>query len=166
MLDERTDEVRKYVYGDLIDMGCGENLLVKKRGDGIGVDVYDFGGADLIVDDSANLPFLDGTFDTATLIATLNHIPEEKRLATLKELYRVLNDDGACIITCLPPVTGFFRHNTAWWDRDYHERLFSHGESHGLSKEYIVSLMESAGFHLLFMDKFILGLNRIYVFEK
>lgn len=170
MLDERTDEVLKFLNGTVLDMGCGENLLIKKYrelgGVGIGLDVYDFGGADVIVKDSSRLDFSNGVFDMVTMLATLNHIPGVKRMGVLRELYRVLGRNGLVIITCLPPVSGFFRHNTAWWDRDYHERLFSHGESHGLSKKQICEYMEAAGFKFLIEKKFTLNLNRLYIFVK
>lgn len=40
--DERYDIVKRYVTGRLIDIGCGDNELVRSYGHGsVGVDVYD-----------------------------------------------------------------------------------------------------------------------------
>ena len=40
IVDERHKIVLSHVNGKLLDIGCGENLLVKQYGDGIGVDVF------------------------------------------------------------------------------------------------------------------------------
>jgi len=76
-LDEiRFSTVLPFIEGDLLDIGCGMNELVRdyyKKG--IGVDVDSRGGDDvLIVKDSSKLEFEDKSFDTATILAALNHI--------------------------------------------------------------------------------------------
>lgn len=62
------------VKGRLLDIGCGNNMLVKAWGNEIGVDVFNWPGVDMVVEDCAKLPFTDGEFDTVTIIAALNHI--------------------------------------------------------------------------------------------
>lgn len=43
--DERYSFVRANCHGRLLDIGCGNNQLVREYGqDSVGVDVYDFGG--------------------------------------------------------------------------------------------------------------------------
>lgn len=43
--DERCDIVMKYCRGRLLDIGCGNNQLVRMYGQGsVGIDVFDFGG--------------------------------------------------------------------------------------------------------------------------
>src|SRR5262245_45100549 len=72
--EERLEAVFPYVRGRLLDIGAGANTLVKRYGNGVGVDVHDWGGGALVVQDSSKLAFSDGEFDTVTLIACLNHI--------------------------------------------------------------------------------------------
>ena len=52
--DERCEEVLKNCKGRLLDMGCGNNQLVRKyNNNSVGVDVYDFGGDAVIVEDTS-----------------------------------------------------------------------------------------------------------------
>ncbi len=163
--DERCNHVMENCKGRLLDIGCGNNQLVKKYGhESIGVDVYDFGGDAVIVDDASKLPFDDGAFDTVTFIASLNHIPNRKEVLT--EAHRVLSEHGKVILTMLSPIIGTIRHKMAWWDEDQGKREIKEGEELGLSHDYIVSLLESQGFSLVKKKRIICCLNNIYVFEK
>ena len=50
--------------------------------------------------DAVYLPFRDGSFSTVLYLATLHHIPSrELRLKSLKEVRRVLKNDGEAIIS-------------------------------------------------------------------
>src|SRR3954469_15771210 len=72
----RIDYALGFVRGRLLDVGCGRNHLVRRyQGFGVGVDVFDWSQGALILRDSSRLPFRDGTFDTVTVLAALNHIP-------------------------------------------------------------------------------------------
>lgn len=165
--DERYNIIRKHCKGKLLDIGCGDNQLVKfYKGEGIGVDVYDFGSGATIVKDSANLPFKDKSFDTISFVACLNHVPISKRIETLKEARRVLKDKGRIVLTMITPWVGIVRHKLDYWDPDQHQRGFGEGEEMGLSHEYIISLMKEAGFTLVKRKGFILNLNNLYIFKK
>jgi len=163
--DERYDIVKKNLNGRLIDIGCGNNELVKSYGnDSIGIDVFDFGGDALIVEDSSNLPFNDQTFNSVSFVACLNHITNREKV--LKESYRLLKKGGRIYMTMLSPFWGVLRHKLAWWDPDQHERGMKEGEKLGLSTKYLINLFESCGFELVKRERFILGINNLYVFEK
>lgn len=163
--DERYDITMKNCQERLLDIGCGDNLLVKRYDhNSIGVDVFDFGGDALIIKDSSNLPFTDKSFQTVSFVAALHHIPN--RDGVVKEAYRVLTDEGLVLITVTSPFVGFFRHKLAWWDKDRNERGLKEGERHGLSNKKICSLMESNGFDFVRRERFILWLNCLYVFRK
>lgn len=163
--DERCDRVMRNCRGRLLDIGCGNNQLVRKYGhSSIGVDVYDFGGGATIVEDTSKLPFDDGSFDTVSFVACLNHIPN--RAGVLVESERVLSKNGRIVLTMISPIVGAIRHKLAWWDKDQLERGMKEGEEFGLSQERIMSLLESVGFKLVKIKKFIFGLNNLYVFEK
>lgn len=165
--DERYNIVRKHCEGKLLDIGCGDNQLIKfYKGEGIGIDVYDFGSDAFIVKDSSNIPFKDKSFDTISFVATLNHIPISKRIKTLREANRLLKDKGRIVMTMINPLIGFVRHKLDYFAADQHERGFKQGEEMGLSHKYIISLMKKAGFILVKRKKFILNLNNLYIFKK
>jgi len=97
----RRERVHRYVRGRLLDIGCGDNRLVREHGDGIGVDVLDWGDVDLVVENTADLPFKDRSFDTVSFVACLNHIPNREEV--LSEARRVIKADGRLIATMIPP---------------------------------------------------------------
>lgn len=100
--------------GDIVlDLGCGNgryyDYLKKKEANYVGIDnsekLIEIAGkkhplADFRTGDALNLPFKDDYFDKIIAVAVLHHIPsEEFRLRFLKEIKRVLKDNGVVIIT-------------------------------------------------------------------
>lgn len=75
--------------------------LDPNRGSGIGVDVYPWPGVNLVVENSAQLPFDDRSFETATIIAASNHVSNRKDV--LKEVYRILKPGGTITVTMRSP---------------------------------------------------------------
>lgn len=163
----RTNTVLPHVRGRLLDIGCGHNDLVKAYGreNGVGVDVYPWDGCDVVVEDTAKLPFKDEEFDTATIIAALNHIPN--RQDVLKEIHRVLKPSGQIIVTMLGPTVSKVWH---WvrrpWDEDQTERGMKEGEVWGIRASGVRELLQQAGFEPTFEQRFMLGLNRLYVARR
>lgn len=162
----RTRAVLPHVNGKLLDLGCGINKLIKKYKNGIGVDVFQFGDADLIVKDTSKLPFENKNFDTITILAALNHIPNKAEV--LKEVKRVLKDGGKLIITMIPPGIGKIWHkfNKNLWDRDQQIRGMAHEEDYGLTKKEISKILKSAGFKIIKEKRFMLFINRLTIAEK
>jgi SAM-dependent methyltransferase len=154
-----------YVHGRLLDIGCGENHLVKKYremgGQGIGVDVYPWDGVDMLVQDSSNLPFADDSFDAVTFIACLNHIPNREDV--LREAIRLLVHDGIMILTNLHPFVSRVWHAWAFWDTDQRERGLKQGEVWGFTGKQLRELLDRTGFTVELMRRFSWGLNQIYV---
>jgi len=102
-----------------LDVGCGNGrhteLLADRARLAVGIDLSrglldtaverarDRGFADataFIHGDAAHLPIATASVDLATYVATLHHLsPRATRVASLSELARVLNPDGAALVS-------------------------------------------------------------------
>ena len=163
LAQRRVMAVLPHVSGRLLDVGCGSNRLVRHYANGVGIDVHPWPGADYVVPDTATLQWESGSFDTITIIAALNHIPN--RVAVLNECKRLLRPGGKVVITMLTPRTSRVWHwLRAPWDSDQRERGMQPGEVYGFTAKQLLDLFRDAGFILLSSQRFMLGLNRVYVF--
>jgi ubiquinone/menaquinone biosynthesis C-methylase UbiE len=165
--EERIEFARRFVRGRLLDVGCGRNLLVRsypQAGVGVGVDVFDWRAGALILNDTSRLPFLDRSFDTVTILAALNHIPN--RDAVLTDVRRVLRDDGQVVLTMIPPVLSTIGHRVLWWYGEDWTRGMADGEVYGFTPRQIRALLNGAGFTLERHTRFLYRLNHLYVFRK
>ena len=161
----RIKTVLPHIEGRALDIGCGTNHLMKRYGNGIGVDVFDFGGADHIVENTSTLPFPDASFDTVSIIAALNHIPYRETVLT--EVHRLLRPNGKILITMIPENISHLWHIVrSPWDRDQHERGMEHDEVYGLSKKEVRKLLENAGFTVTKEIHFMLGINTLTIALK
>jgi SAM-dependent methyltransferase len=159
----RAAKVLPSIRGSLLDLGCGYNNLVKSYGNGIGVDVYPWLGIQVQVGNSAYLPFADHSFDTVTIIAALNHIPN--RDEAIKEVYRVLNPDGSLIITMIGPITGRIAHLFFTHDEKTRQGMEAN-ERLGMSRQEILNLLGRSGFAPVKIISFQFGLNSVYIARK
>jgi SAM-dependent methyltransferase len=161
---QRMKAVLPHIKGRLLDLGCGSNSLVRLYANGVGVDVHPWPGADVVVDDSASLSWESQSFDTITIVAALNHMPN--RTAVLQECRRVLRPHGHVVVTMLTPRTSRIWH---WlrsrWDADQVERGMKPGEVYGFTSAELVGLFASCGFTLSSQSRFMLGFNRLYIFH-
>ncbi len=162
--EERIQKVLPFISGYLLDIGAGPNTLVKKYSNGVGVDVFDWGGGALVVQDTADLPFEDKSFDTITFIACLNHIPN--RLEVLREARRLLKPDGKVIITMIDPILGNIGHAIWWYSEDKQRGGMKAGEQGGMWTREVVTLCQNAGFTYMAHHGFQFGLNHIFLFTK
>jgi len=162
--DERLAAVRPWITGRLLDIGAGNNRLVREYGDGVGVDIHDFGGGATLLPDAAHLPFDAGTFDTVTFVACLNHIPE--REAALREAHRVLRDGGRVLVTMIDPIISAIGHRIWWYSEEKHRGGMHRGEVYGFWPAQVRLLLRSAGFELVDERRFLYGLNRLYVARR
>jgi len=152
------------VRGRLLDVGCGDNLLVAAYGMGTGVDIVDWGYVDRILPEDGTLPFADETFDTVTILAALNHIVDREMM--LQECRRVLSPHGRIIISMLNPVLSLVVHRIRYrLDPDQTHRHQEFGEVWGLWPREIYQLLDRSGFALKGYRRFVWGLNRIYCAE-
>jgi len=163
--EERIEFARRFVRGRLLDVGCGRNRLVEGHPQfGIGVDVFDWRAGALILKDTSRLPFLDRSFDTITILAALNHIPN--RDAVLTDVRRVLRDNGRVVLTMITPALSTIGHRMLWWYGEDWARGMADGEVFGFTPRQVNALMHDAGFTLERHTRFLYRLNHLYVFRK
>jgi len=161
--DERIRIVLPYIHGYLLDIGAGPNALVRRYGNGLGVDVFDWGNGAIIVEDTSKLPFPDHTFDTVTIIASLNHIPNRK--SVLHEVLRVIKSDGQLIITMIDPVLGGLGHAIWWYSEDKQRGGMIDGEVGGIWTPDLIEMCSEEGFSLHLHRRFVYGMNNFYLFK-
>ena len=158
----RRQKVHRHIKGRLLDIGCGDNLLVRQHGDGIGVDVVDWGNVDLVVEDTARLPLADASFDTITFVACLNHIPNREEV--LDEARRLLKPDGRLVATMIGPGLSSIWHRVIHpWDPDQHGRELDEGEVWGITNTEMGRMIERHGFRVVRHERFIFRLNNLFV---
>lgn len=172
---ERFAKVLPELRGRVLDVGAGDNLLVRmyrQRAAGglaaddaarsVGVDVIDWGSDCVLVERSDRLPFPDASFDTICYIACLNHIPE--RAEALVEARRLLCPGGTVLVTMIGRFIGRIGHALWWYSEDKHREVDEHEET-GLDEGEVMALFTQAGYRCVRIDRFVYGLNRLYVFE-
>lgn len=164
--DERVIMALKYAKGRALDIGCGANNFIRSYGNGVGVDVFPWEGADKVIKNAAKLPFKNGEFDTVSYLACLNHIPN--RADSLKEACRVTKSGGQIIITMIPPLWGRFIHWLRFRnDPDHQDRNIDHDhELLGMHSTHVRSLMKDAGYTNITTKRFVFGINSIYIGKK
>jgi SAM-dependent methyltransferase len=161
---ERVRVVLTHCRGRLLDIGCGNNLLIRTYGNGIGVDVHPYPEAQAQCD-SSYLPFVSNTFDSVALLACLNHI--RRRRESLAECRRVLRPGGRVLLTMIPAWVGTVSHPIRKrHDPDQLERGVADDEDLGLSTSEIRTLLQNAGFRIVLHKRFMWGLNNLYVAER
>jgi ubiquinone/menaquinone biosynthesis C-methylase UbiE len=159
----RVLQVLPHVRGRLLDLGCGFNNIVRLYGNGVGADVHPWSGAQVLIGDSSQLPFSDSTFDTVTIVAALNHIPN--RHQALQEVWRVLASDGRLIVTMIGPMTGRIAHLLFGQDEKTRGGL-KEGEKVGMTSPEVQDLLSASGFVLERTVPFEFHLNRLYIAAK
>lgn len=175
---ERFDYAAREVVGRTLDVGCGPHELFVREylgGDGLGIDVHPFEGLGdgQVVEDPTRLPFEDDSFDSATLIATMHHIPPDKRDAELAEIFRVLKPGGNLIVTKTVPlanmlVHGVTRVHARFLGKEYDMDLLREmddDEEHYVKESELVDRMRRAGFVKITRKRLPTqwALNRLFV---
>jgi SAM-dependent methyltransferase len=161
---ERIRVALPYCRGRLLDVACGNNLLVLTYGNGIGCDIHTYPQVSVRCD-SSRLPFGSASFDSVAMLACLNHIV--RRRETLEECHRVLRESGRLLVTMIPPWIGWFSHRIRRrHDPDQLERGISHDEDWGLGTGEIVRLLAGSGFRVALHRRFMWGLNNFYLAVK
>lgn len=173
---ERLSMVLSKLRGRLLDVGAGDNMLVKLHTDrsagtaqataaatSVGLDVVDWGGGCTIVPDCRKMPFPDQSFDTVSFVACLNHIPERRE--AMAEAMRVLRPGGRVVVTMIGRLVGNVGHAIWWYSEDKHREV-QQGEVMGMDPSEVRRLIAEAGFRDLEERTFVYGLNYLFVAER
>lgn len=150
----RNNKVAKEISPPFLDIACGDNMLAKKLNGGFGVDVMNYGTTDLLVKDFSRLPFSANTFNSVSIIASLNYLQNPS--SVLQECVRILKPNGSLIITMIHPALGKI------WHRVREKWAFRPGYSYQQMKVF----MKGLPLQLHKKSRFMLGFNQIYVFKK
>lgn len=173
---ERLAAVLSELEGRCLDVGAGDNMLVRlyrERSRGtlaqngaqasLGLDVFDWHAGCTIVESCRILPFADGSFDTVSFVACLNHIPE--RQEALREAYRVLRPGGKLVATMIGRLIGIVGHAIWWYSEDKHRDL-QPGEVMGLDPAEVERMIVAAGFTQPLRRGFLYQLNTMFVARR
>jgi ubiquinone/menaquinone biosynthesis C-methylase UbiE len=92
--------------GHVLDVGCGGSpyrfLLERSTTEYVGIDItdaqkFDYANPEIVPFDGRHIPFPDGRFNAVICTEVLEHVEHYQEL--VDEMYRVLEDGGAAIIT-------------------------------------------------------------------
>lgn len=161
--DERMRAVLPELRGRVLDIGAGQNHLVRLHGDGIGVDVVDWGRGAMVVEDTRRLPFDAGSFDTVAFVACLNHIPY--RDEALLEARRVLKPGGRVVVTMIGKLIGDIGHKIWWYSEDKHREV-AEGEVMGMDPDDVIRLLRATGYIDIQQRRFLYRLNHVFVAKR
>jgi ubiquinone/menaquinone biosynthesis C-methylase UbiE len=129
----------------------------------VGIDVFPWPGVNVLVGQLDCLPFGSESFDTVTIIAALNHIPD--RQAALRDAHRVLRPGGRLILTMIRPLTDVVAHLFFTQDETARGGM-REGERKGLRHRDVIALLSSTGFEIRRVESFQVWLNHVYIAEK
>jgi 2-polyprenyl-3-methyl-5-hydroxy-6-metoxy-1,4-benzoquinol methylase len=103
------------------------------------------------------------TFDVVTMLAVLEHIQPEEQAKLAEALYRRLNPGGRVVITVPSPKVDDILHVL---DRLHLIDGMEMHEHYGFEPADTERLFQPPHFRLVKKQRFQLGLNNLYVFEK
>lgn len=153
--NKRNGIVLKHLSGRALDVACGDNILIKTYGgNGTGIDIADYGNADVVTKDLSDMPFANETFDSVSIVGSLNYF--EKPVPVLKEISRVMKKDGELLVT----MPNYFVMQI------WHKIREPWAYKSGYSLIQMQQLFAQAGFEVQRSKYFLMGLNRLYIVRK
>ena len=150
----RNTKVAKEIKVPFLDIACGNNILAKHVSPGFGIDIINYGSADVLVKDFNALPFKEESFESVSIVASLNYFDQPKRV--LSEAARVLKPGGILILTLINPVIG----------RIWHVFREPWAKYPGFSFSQLQSFTDGTALRYTRRSTFMLGANCLYIYKK
>ncbi|MEE2948256.1 MAG: class I SAM-dependent methyltransferase [Verrucomicrobiota bacterium] len=158
--------------GRLLDVGCGDGTLLRRLSGG---GFLGFGIDPRLIDPQAvtGVQFMRGSFpddlpacepfEVITMLAVLEHVPEDNKSAWVSACHRLLNDDGRIVLTVPSPRVDTILAMLRFFRLADGTALEEH---HGFKPVEVTPLFESAGFERVVHKTFQFRLNNLFVFSK
>jgi SAM-dependent methyltransferase len=151
-------------------VGCFDGHLVRaarpRVADAVGLDPLVTPGAENGIEfirDAfpAKTPLEDASFDCVSMLAVLEHMDDPQAVAT--ECHRILRPGGRVVLTVPSPLVD----HIIWGLQRLRllDGICKH-QHHGFDVEQTPAIFQQAGFKLNARERFQLGLNNVFVFEK
>ena len=105
------------------------------------------------------MPFPDKKFQTITMMVSLRYFRDKDK--AMKEVFRVLSEDGRVLILENHPFLNKLRQMTIQWDP--YKKMKS---EQGMIKKDIVDLAQIHNFRLVKTVRYLYGLSVMYVLYK
>jgi SAM-dependent methyltransferase len=157
----------------VLDVGTGDGQMLKRLGSRIrrGVGVDPLLTAAVIRERYILMPgrfpegvnFPPGMFDAITMLAVLEHFPEDILPICRKACEDLLRPKGYLIITVPSPHVDTLLRVLRYFRLVDAETLNEH---HGLKPESLHEIFSQGSFSLIKKARFQLGLNHLFVFQK
>jgi len=178
LADWRHSLISDYIRGDVLDIGCGNSIILQKFGDQInsycGVELSTkrfadlkkkFPQANFIARDLDNDALeIDQQFDLIVMIAIVEHIWNQKFL--IEQLVRLLTSDGKIIITTPTPFGNDIVHTAgakiglfAKSAVDDHVVIYNRRRFENLANEFDLTILEYKRFQFFCNQFVVLGKN-------
>ncbi|MDD5084869.1 MAG: methyltransferase domain-containing protein [Candidatus Omnitrophica bacterium] len=158
LLEERVKVCLKESRGKMLDIACGKDGgMASYYGNCVNLDIVSYGGAHIVAD-AAKLSFRNESFQTVTILTSLQYIADP--VAALRETARVLTADGKLLMTMPNPLICFLRLRLMPWVK-YEKPPVS-----GFWANEMKTMIERAGLYLAAKRHFDYGLNTLYVCRK
>ena len=149
--------VRRYIADDILDIGAGSGALIRllssKGYSAKGVDLYSTSN-NIQQGSITDLPFDDGSFNTAFCCDVIEHLANEQLDRGIAETARVLKKGGRFIITT--PFDEDLTLNSVICPECGH-KFHRYGHLQSFNEERIEAILNKHGFQLSFMNIYALG---------
>ncbi len=179
--DERMYYVSRHVKGRNLDIGCGPYDRFTRdyatKGS-VGIDFFQYPGLtpEQVVPNPPKLPFKDNEFDSATLIANINHIPRNIFPEEMREVARIVKPGGTVVITRIGLVVSFLTHSIVHLQSHLSKKYYSMDHERGMEEDErltvpvkeMMKTLEACGLVLSKKESLWTqwGLNEIFVFTN
>jgi SAM-dependent methyltransferase len=136
---------KKYIKGEILDIGAGSGALLELLPNAIGLDLVSKHPR-MFIGDISNMPFKDKSFDTMFATEIFEHLDSRTLIQGLAEIKRVLKENGKIIVTV--PYNEDFKQNVILCPK-CHAEFHRWGHTRIFTKEQAGNLLLENGFKII-----------------